>query len=341
MSTAITAALLNGIEKLNSYNWFTWKKDAKMMLMREGCWEVVAAAEGVKTTKVMPKEDDKGYESWISKEVQALSTIFFLTDSTLQYHIDECDYASTAWKKLKDEFEGNTRSRRYEIRNRFNKPVHKLDRPIEEYIQGVLQARKELQALGCSIDDTETADMIIMNLNPAFETVRTTLIARDKEPTLIELQAILKEADRDLKKDEEVSPAGETALAARRVGGDWRRGATSGRSHGHGHGHRDREVRKSRSREDLGSGKGSSGNSRASGFKCNRGYRWCDTTNDNHCHRCGQTGHIAARCVTKMPPEVVAWIFDSTSRSNSPTQDERVHSVRIEEDPDLYYDSGE
>jgi len=295
-----------------------------MCLKREQTWYVIAGVEGEKGAATMPLADAKGYDSWVTSEVQALSTIYFLIDPTLHHLIEDQDYGSAAWKILKAEFEGNTRSRRYEIRHRFNQPIHHLDHPIEEYIQGVLQARKELMSIGCSIDDTETCDMIIMNLNPAFDTIRTTLIAREKEPTLTELQTILKEADRDLKKDNQATPAGETALAARRVGGDWKKGYAKG--HGSGYGQRDGD-RKGSDR--------SGGSSRSSGIQ-HGGYRWCDTTHDNHCHRCGQTGHIAARCIAIMPPEVIAWIFNSRSRNNSPTRNEQSMSVRIQDAPDLY-----
>ncbi|KZV86516.1 hypothetical protein EXIGLDRAFT_577386, partial [Exidia glandulosa HHB12029] len=38
-----------------------------------------------------------------------------------------------------------------------------------------------------------------------------------------------------------------------------------------------------------------------------RNFTWCDTTTDN-CHRCGRSGHIAARCMLDMPQHVRDWI---------------------------------
>lgn len=31
------------------------------------------------------------------------------------------------------------------------------------------------------------------------------------------------------------------------------------------------------------------------------GFRWCDPTNSDHCHRCGRPNHIAAICIADMP----------------------------------------
>ena len=47
------------------------------------------------------------------------------------------------------------------------------------------------------------------------------------------------------------------------------------------------------------------------GIKNEKGYHWCDTTNDHHCHRCGHTGHNGARCTADMPPEVKVWILNN------------------------------
>jgi hypothetical protein len=49
-------------------------------------------------------------------------------------------------------------------------------------------------------------------------------------------------------------------------------------------------------------------------MKDEKGYRWCDTTNDHHCHRCGHTGHNAARCTAEMPPEIKARVLGSPGK---------------------------
>ena len=41
-----------------------------------------------------------------------------------------------------------------------------------------------------------------------------------------------------------------------------------------------------------------------------KGYRWCDPLNEGHCHRCGRSGHIAARCIHDMPQHVKEWVMN-------------------------------
>jgi hypothetical protein len=47
------------------------------------------------------------------------------------------------------------------------------------------------------------------------------------------------------------------------------------------------------------------GGAENSGKEDSSGRRWCDPMNENHCHCCGKQGHIAARCIHDMPPDIV------------------------------------
>ena len=55
-----------------------------------------------------------------------------------------------------------------------------------------------------------------------------------------------------------------------------------------------------------------------SGVIDEKGYHWCDPTNNRACHRCGQPGHIAAHCMYVMPQHVKDWVTLSRSCSTSP-----------------------
>ena len=287
MSTATPMnALLTSFMKFDGTNWFKYKHSVKMLLLRERSWDPVAVADG--TSSVLPPAaaDAKAHAEWVSKDELAYSTLFFTIDSSIHYLIQDVQTGSAAWTLLKKEYESNIRSRRYDIRQRFNKPSHDPSKSIEVYIQGILQARSELKAIGIDVSDQEASDMIVMHLHSSYDTVRTTLIARQTEPSLSELQSILKEADRDMRKDMTTSDA-ETALAARRFGGPKKKF------------HETKAAHSSGSIEDE------------------KGHRWCDPTNENHCHRCGRTGHIAARCIADMPPEIKTWVLSRPGRERN------------------------
>ena len=93
------------------------------------------------------------------------------------------------------------------------------------------------------------------------------------------------------------------------------------------------------------------------GIKDEEGYRWCDTTNDHHCHCCGHTGHNAACCTADMPPEVKAQILNndctmhvswhtsfnhsrSHSWSSSPVDSHLISFASKASGEDTYYGAG-
>ena len=202
MSTATPMnALLTSFMKFDGTNWFKYKHSVKMLLLRERSWDPVAVADGTSSVSPPAVADAKAHAEWVSKDELAHSTLFFTIDSSIHYLIQDVQTGSAAWTLLKKEYESNIRSRRYDIRQRFNKPSHDPSKSIEVYIQGILQARSELKAIGIDVSDQEASDMIVMHLHSSYDTVRTTLIARQTEPSLSELQSILKEADRDMRKD--------------------------------------------------------------------------------------------------------------------------------------------
>jgi hypothetical protein len=56
-----------------------------------------------------------------------------------------------------------------------------------------------------------------------------------------------------------------------------------------------------RNGNECGHGHGSGKGNGSDGLVDDKGFRWCDTTNENGCHRCGRPNHIAARCMYNMP----------------------------------------
>ncbi|KZP27009.1 hypothetical protein FIBSPDRAFT_886903 [Athelia psychrophila] len=58
-------------------------------------------------------------------------------------------------------------------------------------IQSVLKARTQLISIGVEIDDITAKDIILMNLNPSYQAVKTLLFTQANEPTIETIHAIL------------------------------------------------------------------------------------------------------------------------------------------------------
>ncbi|KAJ7502313.1 hypothetical protein B0H11DRAFT_664856 [Mycena galericulata] len=78
-----------------------------------------------------------------------------------------------------------------------------------------------------------------------------------------------------------------------------------------------------------GHGSGGGGGSHQDHSFDDKGYHWCDPTNENHCHRCGRSGHIAARCIHDMPQHIKDWVMNGPRSERANTAIEEAHEVHI------------
>jgi hypothetical protein len=213
----------------------------------------------------------------------------------------------------KKKYEAFTWSRRVTLRDAFHRVKHDISKPVEQYVQEVSDLKDQLTALGEEISNNYFKDVLLANLDPLYIGLRNTLLGQPGgESELNDIKSVISGAtyikpDGDIVKSEPE----DTALATR-AGGGRKVFASSGSAHA-GHGNSGHRV--------SGHAAHSSGDDGHSlGMEDKNGYRWCDPTNENHCHRCGRRNHIAARCVADMPKEIKTWILDrpgAHERSNA------------------------
>ncbi|KII82844.1 hypothetical protein PLICRDRAFT_47475 [Plicaturopsis crispa FD-325 SS-3] len=203
--------------------------------------------------------------------------------------VEDAVGAVAAWKALQAHFEKSTMSNRLAARQALYSVVHDPQQPVSLYIQSLTAARAKLDALGVKIDDQEFKDVLLMRLDDSFDSLRTTILAQSPEPDLARISSLLTSS----------ALSGSFASA---VKGEESETALSSRS--------------SRSRAKGESARSSSAPVDAKGF------RWCDPTADGVCHRCGRSGHRAARCMFDVPSHIKDWVMSTASppHSRSPTR---------------------
>lgn len=234
-----------------------------------------------------------------------------------QYLIqDHLASALKAWRAVLAHFTKSTMPRRIQARHTFYHVEHDPSQSIGIYIHAVTKARQALAALGCKVDDVETLDVLLMNLHESFASVKTAILTSKEEPKLEEVKAILTggvQSAMPVTIKTEPSAAALAAQGAHRGGG--RRNSGSGYGNGSGGGR-------------FGSGSGQDSGRRAPSRDDN-GYRWCDPTNEGHCHRCGHSGHIAARCIHDMPQHVKDWVMAGPSQYASVAAEDSDESATL------------
>jgi hypothetical protein len=264
--------------------------------------------------------------SYIAEGKEAVPADCIDLDASLQthlYNITHKDFAQlvseesttlAAWKALKTRFASSTMTTRIEARTSFYKVQHDPSKPIDVYIKAIEKAVKILEGLGCKPDDTHVGDILLMNLHDSWKNIRQNLMSGETEPLLAAIKKRLinsapgiSSSDMvSVKVEEDESHIGESLLHAAN--------ATRFSGHSNAQGPNSNNWR-SRDSSDP---------------RKDKEFRWCDPTNENHCHRCGRSGHIAARCMYDMPQRVKDWIMANPWRTDtSQPKTEQAHTTFV------------
>jgi hypothetical protein len=292
-----TTSILATIPTLSASNWYDFAKGMKMFFLGVGVDGIASGS---------PPSDAAELTKWQKLDRQIIAYIYAKVDPDYQYLIQDLESGAAAWKALKAHFEKSTMGHRMQARQKFYAVTHDTSKPVDFYIQALSTASRRLAAVGIKIDDTEFKDVLLMNLDSSFHPIRTTILAQKTEPTLEEVKTLLTSST-----SAEVLPLSNSSSTSESLmftqsrkkangSGSWREGNRHSHDHSHDHG----------------------GNNSGSGGSPvdEKGFRWCNPTNEGACHRCGRIGHIAARCMFNMPQEVKDWIMASSSQNSHAAQ---------------------
>lgn len=299
-----TTSILTSVPTLSANNWYDFAKGMKMFFLGAG---IDGIASGT------PPSDPTELAKWRKSDRQIITYIYAKVDPDYHYLIQDLESGLDAWKALKGHFEKSTMGHRMQARQQFYTVAHDPSKPIAFYIQAITAASRKLTALGINLEETEIKDVLLMNLDSSYHPIRTTILAQKTEPTLDEVKQLLNSSTSAELSSSIAFDKVMVSQAGRKFGGN-------GHNHGYGSGSgsgswRDghRHGQDHHGSKDQHSGSGSPVD--------DKGFRWCNPTNEGACHRCGRTGHIAARCMYNMPQEVKDWIMAGSSQNSHPAQE--------------------
>src|SRR3954465_8417411 len=92
---------LYSIDKLDVVNFHTWRAKTRAILITKDQWNVIEEA-----TPDVPSD------AWKKTDQKALSTILLLVNDSELTHIEDCDTAADAWRRLGEGFEAKGIMRR-------------------------------------------------------------------------------------------------------------------------------------------------------------------------------------------------------------------------------------
>ncbi|KAF5345663.1 hypothetical protein D9756_011573 [Leucocoprinus leucothites] len=296
---AIANTIHNSVPMLDGSNWVPWSKAMKHFFSAARATSVITGSP--------PDKEHATYADWQALDEQLYAFIIAKIDYSLWYLVEDdtpTPSGRSSWSKLKAHYERSTIGLRVQARRHlYHGITHDTSQPVGLFIHEVVTAAQKLKEMGCSVEDKEITDIILMGLDSSFDHVRTSLLLLDKELTLEDVKKYLNSAT-SIATSPSFTQTQAFAVSSK---------AKSSRSPGYGH---------------SSSGHSSSGPSSTTSPTLidSKGFRWCNPTNEGHCHRCGREGHIAARCMYNMPQEVKDWIIVN-SKQNRHSEVQKANSV--------------
>jgi hypothetical protein len=157
-------AILAILPKLNSSNWFEWKKEAETFLLLAGLNGIIDAEDiptGMKATE------------WTVKDRKTYAYLFFLIELNYRVPIIDIKSGCEAWKKLVAEYEKDSAMTHMVLRQQFYSLTHNPTVSIAVFINDVFLIVRQLGTIGHKLDDLEISDKLLIRLHQLWAPVCT------------------------------------------------------------------------------------------------------------------------------------------------------------------------
>ncbi|KAJ3495365.1 hypothetical protein NLJ89_g10636 [Agrocybe chaxingu] len=178
------------IPKLTSHNYHDWKFAVSMALRIRDCWDVIANGSEKK-----PAGD--ALTEWTKKANDALTIIALTVDPSQYTYIRDCTDGVTAWQRLKDIYEKNSRATRISLKRQFYGFEHDINMLMQVYVNGITDLAAKLNAIGVTLNDEDITDVLIFNLDKEYSSIAASLSAGKTDLKVGEVvSALLEEEQR-------------------------------------------------------------------------------------------------------------------------------------------------
>lgn len=181
------------MDKFNGSNFPTWQTKARLLLMKEGVWNVVKGIEKEPTL-------DQGAEKqriWQDKNDKATALIGLGLADSLIHHVDFDKTAKEVWDKLENLFGNKINNSKVFLKQKFFSSKMKESDTLQEHLSTLGSIIQQLTALKAPPDDDDMKAVLLTSLedvNKFSETLGVLRVAR--EMSFDEMVAILIDEDR-------------------------------------------------------------------------------------------------------------------------------------------------
>ncbi|KAL3732252.1 hypothetical protein ACJRO7_028997 [Eucalyptus globulus] len=177
---------VNGMEKLNDFNYNNWSTRMQYYLLGQDLWDIVG---GNNTT---PPTNDSDLRKWNVKSGKALYVLVVTVDDELLQHIKSAKTPKEAWDNLATLFARTNDAKLQCLENELLS-ISQQSMTVSQYFSKVKSICEEISKLDPqnAISETRMRRIIIHRLRPEYNGVVTATRGWANEPTLTELENIL------------------------------------------------------------------------------------------------------------------------------------------------------
>ncbi|XP_055947125.1 uncharacterized protein LOC129980766 [Argiope bruennichi] len=204
------------LPKLGDFNYNSWKRDLKVLLMEKGFWEFI-----IGTAKPCPDDvSDRDKHVYELRKQRAYTTIYMGVERKYQTLISDTEDGKIAWETLKENFEPISRARLASlIDGFFSSRFDPTQETIGMYCKKTMERNRKIQEAGFRMPDILVCFQLIRFLPPEYDNLVQILYRlKDAEFTIAEVtkQLITESGRIELKmKDENDYQSSANAYASR------------------------------------------------------------------------------------------------------------------------------
>ena len=163
------------VSTLVGSNYPTWKVQIKMLLIKQGLWDVM--------NEDIP-EDPVEYRKYSSKRDRALATIVLNVDTSLLYLIGDPVDPVNVWTKLEAQFQRKSWANKLSLRRKLYGIKLKVNESVQAHIKSMVEIFDALSVIGDHVEEEDRVVHILASLPESFEMLVTALEANSEVPAL-------------------------------------------------------------------------------------------------------------------------------------------------------------
>lgn len=146
------------IEKFSGSNFPTWQMKLRLLLMREGIWNITNGKEP------KPKSDDARISWWENQNDKAMAIIGLALADNLIHHVDFDRTANDVWEKLENLFGNKINNSKVFLKQKLFKLKMKETETLNEHLSNLGSILQQLSAIRAIVEDDDQVAVLLSSI---------------------------------------------------------------------------------------------------------------------------------------------------------------------------------